>query len=154
MGIQKGTPGMAAGPKLSINQPYLNGISITYGTPRKHIWSYTASISENQVQVHDRSFTCPCSKYCGALPLAFISDHYYYESWTNGWASLATYSTGVPLWDSKGCGDQTCCTQPNLPWFFRQLPLVDTDDVEAKICYDEDFQNECTLVKETRLYVQ
>ena len=45
--IQRGTPdafGMAAGPKLYINQPYLDVISITYGTPIKHIGSYAAQV--------------------------------------------------------------------------------------------------------------
>ena len=157
IGIQKGTPdafGFAAGIKLSINQTYLDGISITYGTPRKHVWSYAAGVSEDQIGRGWGPFTCPCSKHRGALPLAFVNDHYYCESGTTRY-SFSTYFTGDPLWDGINCGNQnTCCTQPSLPWFFRQLPLTNTEDIEARICYDQHFGDESVLVKEARLYVQ
>ena len=30
----------------SINDPYVDGVSITYGTPRKHIWTYAIGFSD------------------------------------------------------------------------------------------------------------
>ena len=155
IGIQKGTPDAFGHVRVSINQPYLDGISITYGTPRKHVWSYAAGLSENHVHGGHQPLTCPCSKHRGALPLAFVNDHYYCESGTTGGLSHATYFTGDPLWDGKGCIDQdNCCTQPNLPWFFRQLPLTNTDDIEARICYDQSFSDESVFVEEVQFYVQ
>jgi len=49
VGYQKGSPDGFASfvHKTSINDPYVDGVSITYGTPRKHIWSYGAGFSEN-----------------------------------------------------------------------------------------------------------
>jgi len=35
--------------KFSIDEPYLDGISITYGSPRKHIWSCATGLSEDNV---------------------------------------------------------------------------------------------------------
>ena len=34
VGVYTGTP------ENAINEPYVDGVSITYGTPRKHIWSF------------------------------------------------------------------------------------------------------------------
>jgi len=159
IGIQKGTmdgfyPG-SVGSKLSINEPYLDGISITYGTPRKHIWSYGVGFSEDQAEDDQKPATCPCSKHRGILPLPFVGDHYYCESGTTGGPAQGTYFTGDPLWDGKGCDNQnTCCTQPNLPWFFRQFPLTNSEDIEARICYNQLFSDESVLVKELQLYVQ
>jgi len=156
VGVQKGTPdGFVSSYSLSsIDQPYLDGISITYGTPRKHIWSYAAGVSENIASIYHHA-SCPCSRHRGRPPLPFVGDHYYCESGTTGGLVFGAYFTSDPLWDGKGCGNQnTCCTQPNLPWFFRQLPLTNTDDIEARICYDQPFSDESVLVKETQLYVQ
>ena len=42
----------------NINQPYVNGISVTYGTPRKHIWTFAADWTE---RYRTRQSThCPC----------------------------------------------------------------------------------------------
>ena len=155
-GIQQGTPdGFNGGPtQVSIDKPYLDGVSITYGTPRKHIWSYAAGLSEDNIDPYAPA-SCPCSKYRGTLPLPFIHDHYYCESGTTGGIQFNTYFTGDPLWDGKGCGNQdNCCARPNLPWFFRQLPVSTSDNIEVRICYDQSFADESVLVKETQLYIQ
>ena len=45
IGMQKGTP--APGDKFpSLDEPYLDGISLTYGNPREYIWSFAGSPSE------------------------------------------------------------------------------------------------------------
>ena len=51
--------------KTSINDPYLDGVSITCGSPRKHIWSYAevkieiSSIIESQALILFRYFHNP-----------------------------------------------------------------------------------------------
>ena len=140
--------------KASINDPYLDGISITYGSTRKHIWSYAAGYNENLSR--DQKVTCPCSRYGGARPPSFVRDHYYCESGViTGEVSQGTYFTGDPLWDGKGCSiSNNCCSQPNLPWFYRQIPLTSNEDLEGRICHNEVFSDESVLVKEIQLYVQ
>jgi len=159
IGIQKGTPdGYFPGTNTehSIDQPYLDGISITYGNPRKHIWSYGAGLTEDATQDVFKPLTCPCSKHRGTFPLSFVRDHYYCESGMSaGELNPGTYFTADPLWDGQGCGKQnTCCVDPSLPWFFRQLPLANNNDVEARICYDQYYNDESVLVKEAQLFVQ
>ena len=37
------------------------------------------------------------------------------------------------------CGHQnTCCSFNIPPWFFRELPQATTDDIEMRVCRDED----------------
>jgi len=156
IGYQKGTPD-AFRPGLddvSINKPYLDGLSITYGNglPRKHVWSYAVGFSENS---KDRPSICPCSRYRGYLPPSFVRDHYYCESGNTGGAQYGTYFTSDPLWDGYECyGGDNCCNQPNMPWFYRQIPLTSHEDLEARVCYDQSFGDEGVLVKKLQLYVQ
>ena len=153
IGIQKGTPdGFVPGNShRSIDDTYLDGISLTYGGyPRKHVWSFAGSPTENNGR-----HSCPCSKDRGTLPLPFVREHYYCESGNSGSSQTGTYFTRDPLWDGKGCGrDSTCCVDPSLPWFFRQFPLETTDDIEMRICCDQHFNDEGVMVNETELYVQ
>ena len=156
VGYQKGTPDgfFSHVRKTSINDPYLDGVSITYGSSRKHIWSYAAGLSESHYS-HQTS-TCPCSLHGGTPAPSFVRDYYYCESGTtfNGF-KFETFFTDDPLWDGKGCStSNSCCAQPSLPWFYRQIPLTSNDNLEARICYDQPFADEAVLVKEIQLYVQ
>ena len=58
IGYQVGSPDGFAQfhPVNSINEAYMDGISITHGYPRHHIWSYVAGAYENEIY-----FSCPCS---------------------------------------------------------------------------------------------
>ena len=153
VGIQKGTTDAFYSyvHKTSINDPYLDGVSITYGSIRKHIWSYAAGYSERDHQVA----TCPCSLPGGSRAPPFVRDHYYCESGTAGGAAHGIYYKYDPLWDGKGCSNSnSCCAQPNLPWFYRQIPLTSNENVEARICCDQALSDEAVLVKEIQLYVQ
>ncbi len=45
---------------------------------------------------------------------------------------------GDPLWDGAGCGPlNTCCTFNNPPWFYKELPAPTTDDIEMRVCKDQ-----------------
>ncbi|XP_065893154.1 uncharacterized protein [Dysidea avara] len=153
IGYQKGTPdGFRAiyyGTR-SIDGPYVDGVSITYGTPRKHIWSYGVGFNE-----YGHSSSCPCARHGGTLPTSFVHENYYCESGSYGNPPSGTYFTRDPLWDGKDCpSENSCCSEPNLPWFYRQIPLTSDNNIEARICYDQSFRDEGVLVKETKLYIQ
>jgi len=156
VGYQKGTPDAFASlhhASKSINGPYLDGISVTYGNPRKHIWSFGAGLSDDSKEFSKLS--CPCAKFQGPLPPSFARDHFYCESGDTGSYSLSAYYISDPLWDGKNCtSENSCCAQPNQPWFYHQIPLTSNKNIEVRICYDEAFSNEGVLVKELQLYVQ
>ena len=54
----------------SLDQGYMDGISITHGQPRHHIWSYVASLSENSTE-HPQG-NCPCSLQPGVSPPSIL----------------------------------------------------------------------------------
>ena len=82
----------------SINGPYVDGVSITYATPRKHIWTYAVGFSDKSD--HNNQVNCPCSEFSGRLPPSFVHDNYYCES-SN--LQMNTYENNYfiddPVWD-------------------------------------------------------
>ena len=136
----------------NINNPYVDGVSITHGaSPRKHIWTYAATHDGNQAH----SSTCPCTG-SGASPPAFVGSDYYCESGVNSdpW-DFILYSNDT-LWDGQGCDglERTCCDSPNLPWFCKELPQSTTDYLEVRICGDENRDTEDTPIDLIQLYIQ
>ena len=123
-GYQQGTPAAFLAdfaPSDSIDGPYLDGVSITVGNPRKHVWSYAVGFSK----LHNTSpykYNCPCAKYPGANPPVYVGDHYYCESGSDVYSSVSAFFGSDPLWDGRGCpvgGD--CCSTLGAPWFYRHF---------------------------------
>ena len=140
-------------PRRSINVPYVDGISITYGYPRKHIWTY--AIGQTDDALGSSETNCPCAKFPGTSPPSFVGDNYYCES---GRLEFQLSVEGVfiddPVWDGEGCSsDNSCCSQPSLPWFYRQIPLTSNEDIETRLCRDEPSFHEDVLIRELQLYV-
>ena len=138
----------------SLDGVYVDGISITTGSPRKHVWTYAVGLSDdyNYTQLN-----CPCAKYPGPDPPPYVGTHYYCESGNTGTynGEHAVLYRNDPLWDGTGCGSgNSCCYDVGQPWFFRQFPTTTTGDIEIRICYDQEFADEGATVKELQLYVQ
>ena len=150
-GYQKGaTDGLR---EASIDSIYVDGISITIGNPRKHVWTYAAGLSDDHK--HSHADNCPCAKYPGRAPPAFVGNHYYCESGNTGPYELATFYTADPLWDGSGClSGNNCCTNTDQPWFFCQMVMKRHDDIEARMCSDQGFPDEGAVVQRLQLYVQ
>ena len=55
----------------SIDAAYLDGISITVGTPHKHKWSYAAGFSK-EYNSNTNKINCPCAKHPGVNPPIFV----------------------------------------------------------------------------------
>ena len=45
---------------LSIDEAYVDGVSVTYGEPRQHIWTFAGGISEKIVDAFP-TLSCPCA---------------------------------------------------------------------------------------------
>ena len=138
----------------TIDDPYVDGVSITHGSPRKHIWTYAAATYGNE---HDDLQTCPCTGvYNGTSPPAFVGSDYYCEAGLDHQPSAFILYSNDPLWDGQDCGglEGTCCHPPNLPWFCKELPQPATDNLEFRICADQDRQDEDTPVDLVQLYIQ
>ena len=49
--------------RLSIDEPYVDGVSVTYGDPRKHIWTFAGGISETVVADFPNFFLSMCTQW-------------------------------------------------------------------------------------------
>ena len=129
-GYQKG--GVDSFHPHSIDGIYVDGISITLGSPRKHVWTYAAGLSDNYDYPR---WNCPCATHSGPPPPAFVGNYYYCESGDVGTHETDQYYLSDPLWDGNGCGTgNRCCAQIGMPWFHRKLPVCVAEDFEVRIC--------------------
>ena len=148
---QKGAPDAFKGSGQSIDQRYADGISITLGSPRKHVWTYAVSHSDNY---NAGQSNCPCAPTPGASPPAFVKDNYYCESGTTGPAIHANFYLSDPLWDGKGCpANSGCCAQMGMPKFYRKTLEPSTDNIEVRICKDEAHSDEDVAIEELDIYI-
>ena len=132
--------------RSTIDQPYVEGVSITHGrSQRSHIWTFAADGKET-------SNTCPCEG--GGSPPSFVGNNYYCESGYKGTSNpLGILYTSDPLWDGAGCESEgSCCS--TAPWFTVDLVNPTTDDIEVRICANHYEYEEDTPVHLLELYVQ
>ena len=157
IGYQYGsTDGFAAyhdGRSLTLNEAFLDGVILTHGSPRNHIWSFTA----NYDQISSNRRGCPCSSadgsFTGTIP-PFIGNDYFCDSGSRNTPTRILYDAD-PLWDGEGCRESyTCCEFNNPPWFCKDLPQTTTDDIELHICCDQVLSDEDTLIETVDIYIQ
>ena len=156
IGYQIGTPDAFYGNNNSygIDSYYLEGVSVTHGSPHQHIWSFAAG----QDEVNTFNYlTCPCVPGSTNRSPSFVGQNYFCESGITRWdrTSGIFYPNGDPLWDGQGCGPTTnCCTFNSPPWFNVRLSSPTTDGIEVRICGDQPITNEDTPVQLIELYVK
>ena len=155
VGYQKGSPNEFRCSSCNIEEDYVDGISITYGSPRKHVWTLAAALFET---THKHS--CPCINNSAEdqQPPSFVGSDYYCESGDHDSSSVSNsklYSDD-PLWDGEGCGgdEGPCCERPDLPWFCKKLPEPTSDDLEVRICTNGHPNIEDVPIEVIELYVQ
>ena len=143
----------------SIDDAYADGVSLTHGSPRKHIWIFAAGISEgypgSPFLLHH---ACPCDTTATVNIPPFVGNDYFCESGINGPYNDNTdriLHTDDVLWDGKNCiSSSTCCSLHNPPYFVKQLQNSTTDDIEARICQDDGIEDDYIAVEGIELYVQ
>ena len=152
-GFQVGSPGAFVTPS-SLYDIYVDGVSITHGNPRSHIWTFAAGVTEGNYE-RGAGPDCPCSRQGAREPPSYVGNNYYCESGNNGTTFTAEkIYIGDPLWDGKQCEGQCCSNGKSPPWFSVELPISTTDDIEVRICADEGTNNEDTPVSLVEIYIR
>ena len=118
---------------FDVSSSYVDGVSLTYGSSCKHIWSFAAAKLESGA-------SCPCSG--GTQRKPFVGNDYFCELGNSG-PSTQQRLYSEPLWDGQGCrsNETPCCNATGIPWFHKRLSAATTDFIELRICsdiYDED----------------
>ena len=149
VGYQFGSPdGFLSG---NISQVYVDGISITRGSPREHVWTYAAGLTET-ASINGMS-NCPCSTSPGSRAPSFVGMNYYCESGNPTGTFTSQLYTNDKLWDGKQC-EGSCCTGANTPlWFSVQLLNTARDNIEVRILGNEGTSTEDTPVELVQMYV-
>jgi hypothetical protein len=124
---------------------YVDGVSLTHGSPRQHIWTFAAAREERD---------CACSGVGHETPPAFVGNDYFCDAGSATYAGLIFYADN-PLWDGAGCAQSTCCSFNNPPLFYKQLPQPTTDDIEMRVCHSGNpYTNEDIAIEVVDIYVQ
>ena len=138
-----------------LNSYYVDGVSITRGSPRQHVWTLMAGYSE----ARSTSDACPCNNGSSVSVQSFIGNNYYCESGNpnSGHSAFNKLYTSDPLWDGQGqgCGsrESPCCNVPGIPWFHRDYGSnTTTEYIELRVCGDS--SDEDTPVSYYEIYVK
>ena len=141
--------------RTSIDQGYVDGISLTHGSnPRKHIWTLAAAITKG---IHRRQRACRCTNIRGTWPHTipgFIGNNTFCDSGNNGGPRGNIFESD-PLWDGAGCGrNNACCQENGPPWFCAILPAVTSEDFEVRLCLGDVKGDEDLIIESIEIYVQ
>ena len=150
-GYQKGnTAAFFGSQSRNIDQSYAAGLSITYSSnPRQHIWTYAIGRGERD----SSPYNCPCSLSSTArAPPSFVGNNYHCES-APWYFTNHVYFFNDTLWDRAGCVDN-CCDNTTQPWFYRHLNQTTQDDIEARICANDQYIDGSTLIDQLELYIR
>eukprot|EP00731_Ephydatia_muelleri_P003763 Em0001g3763a len=133
-GYQFGPPDAFHVSSFRVEDSYVDGVSITYGSPekRQHVYTYAAGVSEKQ----DWD-ACPCAGGGVSAP-SFVGSDYYCESGNpNAIFSTVWYSSDV-LWDGQQCGGNEVYVTPTIITQPSDVLAVVNDNVTL-VCEAEAF---------------
>ncbi len=140
---------------LSIDDGYVDGVSLTHGRlPRQHIWTFAGALHEDSsMDLAVCSCTISDRPEIGVVPL-FIRQDYFCETGSRKLFNDTFYFED-PLWDGQGCGgNSTCCEFNNPPWFCKQLSQPTTDDIELRLCFNQDIDDEDIPIEIAEIYIR
>ena len=151
-GYQYGTINAFIVLTTNISSYYVDGVSITRGSPRQHVWTLAAGYSDSLAS------SCPCNNGSTVSVQSFIGNDYFCESGNTGSGFASnTLFTSDPLWDGQGCGsfELPCCNVTGIPWFHRDYGSTTTTDyIELRVCADQRTDNEDSPVSYYEIYVK
>ena len=150
-----GITGRSSSEPLSGN--YVDGVSITYGTPPNHLWTYAAGLSEDGG--FNVNLGCPCNTngVPGNIPI-YVGSNYYCEAGVSGnpVANPPGWITDDPLWDGMLCRgtEGPCCTSTSLPWFNRNMLNHTVGSILIRVCLDESSDNDNIGLERAEIYIK
>ena len=137
----------------------MDGISITRGSPRQHVWTYAIGLQENlhvSFNPDPGSDICPCGATSTQQVPSFVGTDYYCESGCPGTFDGTTIHSSDVLWDGEQSGilETDCCTNTDQPWFHKVLNTTTIDNIEIRLCIDQQTNDENILVSLYDIYVK
>ena len=148
--------------RITINDSYVTGVSITHGNPRQHVWTYAAGRNEGN-EYYDSNWQqfCTCEQIRDNFVIPdYVGTYWYCESGNNN-VNGQVPLTGMnlfykdPLWDGKGCRTpNTCCRYDGPVYFTRMVCEPANDPIEVRICNYYTSQYSDVLISHLELYAK
>ena len=136
--------------QTSIEGYYVDGLSVTHGGPRNHIWTFAAGLSKD----YTTPSNCPCaSPYPGPAAPPFVGEQYFCESGNTGPFERNQWHLDDPLWDSQGCAVNSTCCDRGGPWFSTVLGKEVRDGIEVGMCLDQPASDEDIGISQLEVFV-
>ena len=117
----------------ALDSDYVDGVSLTYGNPRNHIWTFAAGIVANNIS---------CGR-CNFFKPWFVGNNFSCE--INDVCDPNSPYCNNPLWDGNQCVGSAA--------FYRELPEPASENIEMRVCRDQDNNDEDILLTLVELYV-
>ena len=153
IGYQKGTTNAFHSPIDSVHVGYVDGVSITVGEVRQHVWTFIATKQGGDAGTME----CPCATNSSAIANEkdFVGGDYFCESGAQERADSNTLYAADPLWDGKQCGliEKECCNATGIPWFHKSLKQLTTDYIELRVCGNQAVEDEDSPIELFEVYV-
>ena len=138
----------------TVNGVYVDGVSITLGNPRKHVWTYAVGLTDDG-NTGSGYYNCPCARVASPRPPVFVGNNYYCESGNIGLHVASELYSDDALWDGEQClPGNSCCDRAGQPWFFQQLTISEKQHLEVRICQDEPIVFDAVTVEKLQLFLQ
>lgn len=135
------------GAENSVDSFYVDGVSLTVGEPRRHVFTWAQGLVDNAIGSSD---SCPCVD--GAAAPAIVGDRYLCEAGDTSCCHFWDF-TDV-LWDGNQLGD-TCRASPEGgSSVVLTLDGEETEPLEVRILHDEGADDEDLAVQKLDLFVR
>ncbi len=152
LGYQKGSPDGFGSTDFdtTLDGIYVDGISMTHGSPRTHIWTFAAGLYTGE---NRNGNNCPCEG--GRQQPDYVGGNFFCGSGDHDpQFQLHKFYDQDPLWNGANCPNTTGCPFNSPPWFSTKLPVPTYDDIEVRICGDQSTGDEDTPLQFLEIYVQ
>ena len=127
-------------PIRTINDAYIDGLSITHGNPRKHLWTLAVGNPELFSTIE---LKCPRDgdPFDFTRVSDFVNNDFYCESGFIGpdWEERIAWED--PLWDGQQCVSSTAQSCSRYGWFHRDI-TASQEDIEVRWCADQSRSDE------------
>jgi hypothetical protein len=136
----------------SIDDNYVDGLSITQGAPRRHLFTYAHGATD---PFTEQPSSCPCAG--GHLPPAFVGASFRCEAPRRAAdpndLSSRFYDFDDILFDGATIDDAVCVDAPESePAFYVTSTVASADDVELRLLSDQATSNEDTAIVQLELW--
>ena len=137
-------------PNKTIDEAYVDGLSITHGNPRKHLWTFAVGLDE---RYENRHSLCPMDQTGQKLTFRvpdFVGLNYYCETGFLDFGGTIMWKD--PLWDGEECILPSSRSCKRHGWFHRVVDPTD-DYIEVRWCSFQERKNEDVLTDLVEVWV-